>query len=73
MARFCQCALEVIGRVLCELTPEEAMTHPSDKATMPNRHEAEVKRRVRELGSDAVVYLVKNSNDAKKWSQTHHV
>nr|APG79237.1 RNA-dependent RNA polymerase [Beihai bunya-like virus 1] len=72
VSRIIQYAVETLARVICELTPSEAMTHPSSKPYMPSEHIKQCTT-YKIKGDRKDVFTRKMNDDARKWSQTHHV
>nr|AJG39261.1 RNA-dependent RNA polymerase [Wuhan Insect virus 1] len=70
-SRVCQLFIELLSRVICELIPSEAMTHPKEKANMPGNH-AEKVRKVKALDDKNDVFTRRMNDDAKTWSNTHY-
>ncbi|QEM39249.1 RNA-dependent RNA polymerase [Guadeloupe mosquito phasivirus] len=64
--RVVQKLIEQIARFLCEFIPEETMTHPGNKVTIPENNGREAKTRFK-MGH----ITLNSSADASKWSQNN--
>nr|APG79243.1 RNA-dependent RNA polymerase [Beihai bunya-like virus 2] len=75
-SRVVQYSLEVLGRVLCDTLPHEAMTHLAVKNRYRQEHSAKVQTRLNILQkkcSEVKSFTLFDNDDAEKWNQYHHV
>nr|WPV62168.1 MAG: RNA-dependent RNA polymerase [Wenzhou bat phenuivirus 2] len=76
-SRVIQYCLEVLGRVICEFFPQEAMTHPETKVKYRQQHFLRVDHKLaecrRKSHEDIQSVTTYSNDDATKWNQYHHV